>query len=468
MNPKHQLLGFMVLTALLLTPYTRALAQTSAMLHATPAEVTIWKQRATTGPYKEGWTYIKGRADSFVSNPGSRWAGKTSNTCYDQDVDPRAGRTRDAGLRDAGLAYLITGNNTYRDAVRSALAAQTAVPGTNFADTGRWCVASSASAEQEVANWIRRLAYGYSFIRQTLSATERAPLDTWFLNAGRFYSDAIHNAIVSRFPNRLANDYTSCSASNACPGGDNGTLYFGGPKSAVFSQVWANKPSAQAATVAAIGIVVGDAGLKASAKRFFQEWLKFAVWPGGEVFDQHRWHDSPVKPQIGYSYAGTAIGSIVSIADHFARSGDPSLYEFSTSEGRYGTEGGSKSLLKVLQHFAGLTTGTKTQYASNTATSNPDLRIFPFGPSENRILYLVLAPANVYYRRSELKSAYSVPLPSSWDHGGYDARGGDWGSYSDILFMFGQMENAVWPYNTDSGTPAVPPSPGNLQIVQGG
>ena len=71
--------------------------------------------------------------------------------------------------------------------------------------------------------------------------------------------------------------------------------------------------------IAAIGITINDATLKASAKRFFEEWLKFAVWPNGEVFEQHRWDTSPVNPQTGYFYAGTAIGSIVSIADHFAR-----------------------------------------------------------------------------------------------------------------------------------------------------
>ena len=121
----------------------------------------------------------------------------------------------------------------------------------------------------------------------------------------------------------------------------------------------------------------------------------------------------------------------------------------------YGTQGGPKSLLKVLQHFAGLTTGTKIQYASNTATTNSDLRIDPFGPNENRILYLVLAPANIYYRRSDLKSAYTTPLPSSWNSGGYDGRGGDWGSYSDLLFMFGHLENTVWPYPT--GVPKTSP-----------
>ena len=136
----------------------------------------IWKQRLLTGPYKEGWNIIKSRADAFASNPEPRWPGKTSNTCYDQDVDARPGRTRDSGLRDAGLAYLITGNNSYREAVRNALLAQVSMTGTDFTNRVRWCVSTSGE-EQEVANWVRRLVYGYSFIRETLSTTERSTLD---------------------------------------------------------------------------------------------------------------------------------------------------------------------------------------------------------------------------------------------------------------------------------------------------
>jgi hypothetical protein len=36
----------------------------------------------------------------------------------------------------------------------------------------------------------------------------------------------------------------------------------------------------------------------------------------------------------------------------------------------YGSEGGPKSLLKILQHFAGMTNGTIKEYGSNVATTN--------------------------------------------------------------------------------------------------
>lgn len=434
---RNVVLVFVMLLAFISTVF----AQTNTALHATAEEVDIWERRSVNGPYKEGWNAIKGRADKFVSYPESRWTGKTSNSCYNEDVDGSPGRARDAGLRDAGFAYLITGNTSYRSAARNALIAQTAISGTDFSKTSRWC--NPGSDTFEVANWVRRLVYGYSYIRSALSSSDRTTLDKWFLNAGNFMEATVHYKIAIRFPNRLNGDYSRCSSS-LCPGKVNGLLYYGGPEADEFSQVWANQPATKAAMFAAIGVVINNATLKDRARRFVQEWIKFAVWPNGVVFDQYRWKGT--TPQIGYSYAGTAIGSIITIADHLARAGDSSLYKYSTSVGMFGTEGGPKSLLKVLQHFAGLTTGTIKQYASTTSTTDSSRLIDPFGSTENRINYIALATANIYYDRSDLETAYRTPLPSKFTGGGYDARGGDWGTYPDVLFMFGQQENAVNPY----------------------
>jgi hypothetical protein len=441
-------------------------ANVAVAAHATQGEVNLWKQRTITGPYKEGWFDIRKRADAFVRNPEPRWAGKADSGCYNRNADRKPTRIQDRGLRDAGFVYLVTGNSSFRNAVLSALLAQAATSGTEFNNSTKWC--GPRSATFEVANWVRRLVYGYSYIRISLSDVERTILDNWFLNAGIFFEGAVHANIRSRFPNRLKDNYSPCIAVPLCPGKSRGLLHFGGPTAHVFSQSWANQPATITALVAAIGVVVNNATLKDSARRFVQEWLKFAVWPDGTVYDQVRWNLEPAEPQMGYAYAGTAIASIITIADHLARVGDTSLYEFSTNEGMFGTQGGPKSLSKVLQNFAGLTNGTILRYASHTETTNPTLLIRQFGPVDKRILYITLAQANIFYNRADFKAAYMTPLPSRWKSGGYDARGGDWGSFPDVLFMFAQREGAVWPYLPREPESIAPSAPKKIFDVPGG
>jgi len=441
---------------------TRAFPQTRVALHATQAEVAIWKQRAAGGPYKEGWDIIKKRADSFLYNPEPRWAGKTQNGCYNQKLDGSPNRIQDRGLRDAGFVYLVTGDTAYRNRVLSALLAQAEMPGTDFSNSAKWCALGSGAFE--VANWVRRLVYGYSYIRYSLSAAEQRILDKWFLNSGIFFEGANHAVIKTRFPNRLNDDYSSCASARLCPGSSNGLLHFGGPMTYSFSRSWANQPATITAVFAAIGVTINNATLKDRAKRFVHEWLKFAVWPNGAVRDQDRWGNGQT-PQVGYTYAGTTIGSIVTIVEHLARDGDTSLYEFSTADGMFGTQGGSKSVLSVLQHYAGLTNGSIREYASTTLTSNPKFLIDHTAElgGKNVIAYINMAPANLYYKDPSIKKAYQTPIPRSYASGGYDPRGGDWGSYPDILFMFGGLENVVWPYPT--GLPTMLPPAESSDVV---
>jgi len=454
-------LGFTII------PSQRIFGQSNVAIHATTEEVEIWKQRTVSDSYKDVWSIIKNRADAFVSNPEARWPGQTTNSCYNPNVAGTPGRIRDRGLRDAAFVYLLTGKTSYRDAVRVALLAQAATPGTDFSNTARWCTAVGTATNQEPANWLRRLAYAYSYIRAGISAGDKATLDAFFLKAGNFFEVVIGNPPAVRFSNRLEDNYTSCgSGGSACPGKDDGILYFGGPTVKNFHKAWTNKAASDAAFVAAVGVLVNNTTLKARAKRFVEEWFKFAVWPNGAVVDQNRWHG--FTPQLGYTYAGTAIGSIVTIVDHLARDGDTSLYRFATSDGMFGTEGGPKSLLSVLQHFAALTNGTVREYASITSASNAKFLIDHTAEisGKDAITYVNMAPANLYYKNQSIKTAYLTPIPRSYASGGYDSRGGDWGSYPDILFMFGEMENLVLPYPTGVAAPtmSLPAAPVKLFV----
>ena len=458
MNFKHKILAVLLIPGFVTMLKTNAFPQTKIAIHATQAEVDIWKKRAINGPYKNGWDTIKNRADAWVASPESRWAGNTTTVCYNASTHGVPARTRDRGMRDAGFVYLVTGTASYRDAVLTQLLNQVKVTGTDFSNKTTWCVPGSPTLF-ETSNWLRRLVYAYSYIRDGISAGNKSTLDTWFSNAGYYFAAHVHDPIAVRFPNRLLDDYASCASAGSCPGKDDGLLYYGGPMTKTFHEAWNNQPAVHAAMIAAIGVVTDDATLKARAKRFVQEWLKFAVWPEGAVVDQNRWRKGQT-PQVAYTYAGTAIGSIVTIADHLARAGDTSLYKFATSDGMFGTQGGSKKPL------VGLTAlcwpERMAQFVSMRAprqTSDPRFLIDPTAEltGKNVIAYINMAPANLYYKDQSVKKAYQTPIPRSYASGGYDPLGGDWGSYPDILFMFGGLENIVWPY-PDQSSQNVPSS----------
>jgi hypothetical protein len=422
-------------------------AATPIAIHATAEERTIWLARRTAGPYTSDWTAILSNANAWRSSPDARWAGRTSNSCY-VDTPGQPGRSHDAGMTDAGFVYLVTGDRTYRDVVRQQLLLQAAVAGTRFNNTTRWCPSNAFSNGygEDVGPWLRRLTYAYSYIRSSLSSADRATLDAWFLAAANHFDTVVHNVIARRFPNRFSNNYSVCSQSSVCPGSDTGLTHFGGPRTFAFGRGWDNLQSSMNAVVGAVGALLGNPTLISHAKRFVQEWLQFGVYPGGQVSDQRRWNGA--TPQHGYLYPGTAIGSNIATVDHIARTGDTSLYTYSTSNGMFGTQGGPKTLLRVLQHFAGQTNGTVTEYASTSSTSNSALIIDESGSGGNRCEFVNITPANLFYKNTAIATAYRTTLPSSCASGGFDALGGEWGSYPRVRFMFGNMENesTVDPY----------------------
>jgi hypothetical protein len=465
----------MVVTAMLVTAFCAinegaVLAQAPVAIHATQAEIDIWKQRSKSGPYLDDWNRILSRAKTFLSAPDAElWPGNQTNQAWDapkvkngqQPPNDHPGRRKGDGLRDAGFVYLLTGDSSYRNAIRQTLLTQAKAPGTNFSDRTKWNPTAEVLAHDnfEIANWLRKLAYGYSYIRSTLSPTEIATIDAFFLNAATYWDKVIHNLAKSRFPQRYQDDYRA-PASPYNPGSLQGKTHWNGYTVYNFHDPWKNIQATHNAMVAVVGVLLKNATLKDHAKRFVKEFLMFAVARDGTVVDQYRWKGA--TPQVGYMYAGTQIGSIVVAADHLARAGDTELYTFQTSAGFHGWAGGPKSLLLVLQRYANITIGERQLgggvlvYASTTATTDPAKRI---GPGTTHATDLVMLPANLYYQDSLVNTSVRRTMPSHPANGGYDPWGGDWGTYPGIRFMFGQQEGKVRPY------PSSLKPPSNLRLV---
>jgi hypothetical protein len=280
----------------------------------------------------------------------------------------------------------------------------------------------------------------------------------------------VHNLAKSRFPNRLQDDYQMLG--NQWPASLKGKTHWGGYSVYSFHDPWKNIAATHNAMVAVVAVLLDNQVLKDHAKRFVKEWLMFAVARDGTVVDQFRWNTTDKDaPRVGYIYAGTVIGSIVVAADHLARAGDTELYNYKTSFGYFGWEGGSKSLLLALQRFAKITIGERNLggdgvlvYASKDSVLSPQEII---GPRDTSVMDMGLIPANLYYKDPIVKTSYTRPLPAKPNSGGYDPWGGDWGTYPGIRFMFGQMEGLVSPYTLNSppnSSTSVPNTPVSLEV----
>jgi hypothetical protein len=137
------------------------------------------------------------------------------------------------------LVYMITGDTSYRNPVRTVLLKQAAIAGTNFANATKWpSTYSNMDKDFQIANWLRKVAYAYTYIRPSLSAGDRATIDAWFLDAATYWSKTVvHNTVRQRFPNRLNDNYSNPGNQDS----SQGKTHFGGYDAYSFSRAWDNK-----------------------------------------------------------------------------------------------------------------------------------------------------------------------------------------------------------------------------------
>jgi hypothetical protein len=463
-----------------------ALSQTRLGLHVTKEELDIWKQRASSGPYRSigdvstnspgDWTRINNNANSFRSGSATAetWTGQPSGSCWSSSSNPPAlpGRTRGEKLRDTAFRYLLTGDVNDRNYVLTGLLNQASQAGTKWNDNNRWQVASGCavgdSHNHEIAIWLVKILFAYDYIRHSISSADRATLDAWFETAAVFWEKNVHGGsgglfgAAALFPNRKSNSYTgtfSCTNTKI--------LYFGGPTyCGNFTGVWNNRAGTKVLLMGLVGIMRDNSTLKTEAKRWFREWMRFAVWPDNTESDFNRWTDT--YPILGWAYASLNAGAMAVLADTFARAGDRELYEFSTSEGYPNVmpSGGPKTLRGVITLHAQHVNHTVVRYGTNQSARNGNVtyRIDSIneisGAAHNNDVNFVLN--NLFFKDAFLKSIYmrtaanAPAYPSNPSTGGWCKWCGTWGIYPGALFMFGQMEGKVWPY---PGTAVVAPPP---------
>ncbi|MES2730214.1 MAG: hypothetical protein V4714_00630 [Bacteroidota bacterium] len=443
-------------------------------LHITQQELNIWKKRAQSGPYKTkgdvslnspgDWHYITYNAKKFLANPAAEryLGGYKGKGCV-----PRSGEfePKEEGnlLRDAGFYALVTGNQQYSNAVRKELLKQAAEPLVNFSDANRWCDLGDSSPGFPITEWLTRLMFGYDYTKSTFSAAERAIMEQWFLNAGLYFQQGFDAYFVKRFANRMQGNYALTpysTGSEANTPHDN--LYYGSPQVGFFAKGYNNRMGTIARFLAIVGVLVKNESLKMAGKRYFFEWMRYGVFPNGDLADMHRGLDALKEPENGLNYAFSLAQAMADMADVLARSGDNSLYEYNTSEGYFGTQckkGQKKNLQLVLQNTINYMNGKNMVYATNNIAQVGDTMYLvngfdPFLRDSNRIVYDIwFALPNLYYKNADIKANYLRKAPGTKPYPAYPRGIGPnqpWGGqakiYPGILFMFGQLEGVVNPY----------------------
>jgi hypothetical protein len=127
--------------------------------------------------------------------------------------------------------------------------------------------------------------------------------------------------------------------------------YYGGAPLPGSMRSHNNRTYAAAAYLGVVGVHQNRQDYKDEAKLMVKEYLMFGVHPQGYMGDFERWwNNNRIEPEQGLAYAPGCAAEVIRIADVLARTGDMELYEYTTSQGLAGTEGGAKNLLKDIPY----------------------------------------------------------------------------------------------------------------------
>jgi hypothetical protein len=494
-------------------------AATRLGLFHTQEEVYCWRQRAGIDPqgangitcpvkYKNAgdvspnspgdWSRIVANRNAFAANPSAgRWvAPSTVNGCVNPPnsvTDPTNNwpeppdynaNTYSFRLRDAAFYALVSGNQADVPAIKQEILWTASQPFTQFGNpSGIWCF--DLIGDKQIAYWgtsaILRVLFAYEYIgRNNFTQAERDLIERWFFDAADFWLADSDDFFDAQYVDRWNGNYTPTTG---CSTDIVPEAYVGGPRIPYwYGQIYNNRGGAIARFSYLTGLAMqqygrnytnGRAGTLAqivqSGRMYFKEYIRFALYPQGFVSEFARRLDT--SADLGWAYAGTALGEIVDLADAYARAGDTSLYEYNTSEGLCGTQGtindgGSrqgqnKDLRFAVQSYMKY---HMDQYARYWPTVTEDNRIDGRAPRNGSTWHGVhetqLAHRNVYFQDTFIKQAYTRTHPSALPYPsapqGIPPWQGTLGIFPGALFMYGNMEGLVNPYGA---SPSPTPTP---------
>lgn len=428
-------------------------------LHCTDEELAVWRRRAVHGPFRVAndhsthtpgdWERIEDNARTFLGDPELHgWDGPDGDGC----VSPAAEAPTEVGasaLRDAAFRALVVGDRSAARTVADALLRHARRDALDFDDAERWCAGRLHDLNPgfEIANWLTKLLYGYDYVGpRGFTDREVAELDDWFAAAARFFAAELDSDLDPLFADRAAGRLSDELREEPYCGR---SLYVGGPVSCRIHRSYNNRRASMARFVGLVGIHQQDAELQRTAARFVEELVTYSIFPDGSMGEFERWDDR--LPDLGWAYATQTLAAAVTVADAFARAGDPSLYEFETSEGAYGTEGGPRSLLGAVRAIGGYVDGTYDRYAGEEDGAGDPSRLIDGSHDGWQSLHdISLAPvlryaADPYLQAMVLRTGRGMPpYPEEpAPIGRHPVWTGDSGTYPAVLFMFADLPDSA-------------------------
>lgn len=455
-------------------------------------DLAAWRTRSIEGPYiKAGdafdplipgeWERIVESANTFRSNPQAER--KSSYYVSDSSAGAAAPNyvLNHMEMLDAAFYALVKEDTALARAVKDELVWHSQQSSLQISPTlyqktdfGNWWNAA----------WLLRMVMCADFVKEQFNAAELASFNAWVLNWAQSYESSIHFELSdSLFGNRYQRDYSN-NLGWAATSPDYNTYAYKDGSGVKHNQIAAvhrrynNRKAMVIQFTGIAGIWLNDPVLIDRSKLFFEEWLKFSVFPDGSAGEFER-NSTSRSVQQGMNYNSTTIAAAICLADAMARQGDTSLYEFSTREGRYGTESesgeGAKSLRLVVDTYFEMIEYKKDWYLEDGQLTEPYRidAVSDIGSMAGTqwISEIYFAPiANRYWKDQDIKKsymrqasgsiAYSSPLGSAGPYRG------PWRSqqavYPSLLFMFSEMEQVTGSYPTkDEGVvdPAPTPDP---------
>ena len=233
-------------------------------------------------------------------------------------------------------------------------------PSLDFSDSRLYGVEFPGFAASPIfglAQWMTRMVKTRDMLgRELFDDEENERFDQWIFGYANWSAKWLHLEVYgSQLPGRLERDYAevgwSANASRAS--------YDGGPPIGAAGMAYTNRHAAVASAMSLAANYVkhyGHPGTTISepdygvwsvdevvdhSRLFFEETLRFSVWPQGFQGDFERGdadhHDA--SAQQGWLYSINVLANLVEMAEYHAKRGDLSLWEYGTTAGHDGSEG---------------------------------------------------------------------------------------------------------------------------------